>query len=52
MFYKQTHTMNTKEFARLIDGTMDECKALGIETLPEDKVHAMLGELNAQGNES
>lgn len=50
VFYKQTHTMNTKEFARLIDGTMDECKALGIETLPEDKVRAMLGEMNAQGN--
>lgn len=37
VLYKQTHVLNSKEFARLIDGTVEECKALGIETLsPED----------------
>lgn len=31
--YKQTHSLNTKEFARLLDGTISECKEQGIETL-------------------
>ena len=29
---------DTKEMGRLIDGVIDECKELGIETLPPDKV--------------
>lgn len=32
VFYKQTHTLNTKEMARLIDGVVEEAKQLGIET--------------------
>lgn len=36
--YKQTHQMNTEEFARLIDGTVQECKEMGIETLPPDEL--------------
>lgn len=31
--YKQTHVMTTKEFSRLLDGTIAECKLQGIETL-------------------
>ena len=30
--YKQTHDMDTKEMARLIDGAVSEAKELGIET--------------------
>jgi hypothetical protein len=30
--YKQTHEMDTAEMARLIDGAVQEAKALGIET--------------------
>lgn len=30
--YRGSHTYNTKEMAQLIDGTIQECKALGIET--------------------
>ena len=30
--YKQTHEMNTAEMSRLIDGTIEEARALGIET--------------------
>lgn len=29
-----SHTYNTTEMARLIDGTVEECRAAGIETLP------------------
>lgn len=32
--YKQTHTLDSVEFARLVDGVVDECKLVGIETLP------------------
>lgn len=39
--YKQTHALNSKEFARLIDGTVVECKALGIETLPPEELERM-----------
>lgn len=32
LVYKQTHLMDSKEMARLIDGAIDEAKSLGIET--------------------
>ena len=31
--YRGTHTYNSAEMAQLIDGTIEECKAQGIETL-------------------
>lgn len=31
--YRGTHTYNSAEMAQLIDGTVEECKAQGIETL-------------------
>ena len=30
--YRGSHTYNTKEMAQLIEGTIQECKAQGIET--------------------
>lgn len=37
LVYKPTHLMNTAEMARLIDGTIYECKEMGIETdTPEE----------------
>lgn len=42
-----SHSYNSKEFARLIDGTVEEAKSLGIETLPPDelkRMYAMIGE--------
>lgn len=37
ILYKPTHTLDTKEMSRLIDGTISECKELGIETeLPRE----------------
>ena len=41
LLMKQTHVMDTKEFARLIDGTVDEAKALGIETLPDEELERL-----------
>lgn len=32
LVYKETHTMDTKEMARLIDGAIEEAKELGIDT--------------------
>ena len=44
MVYKQTHTLDTAEMARLIDGAVSEAQQLGIETkTPEelDKIKAL-----------
>lgn len=35
IFYKQTHTLDSKEMAKLIDGVVNECKEVGIETLDD-----------------
>ena len=39
--YKETHTLDTKEMARLIDGTVQEAKQLGIETATPDEIARM-----------
>ncbi len=44
--YKQTHTLNSSEFARLIDGTVEECKAVGIETLPPKELERLYAQTN------
>ena len=41
LLYKHTHTMDSTEMARLIDGTVSEAKALEIETLPPDDIKAL-----------
>lgn len=41
IMYKQTHLMNTAEFARLLNGTVSECKILAIETLPQDELRLL-----------
>lgn len=40
-FYKisrGSHTYDTREMSVLIDGTVEECKDMGIETLPPEKI--------------
>lgn len=37
-----SHTYDTKEMARLIDGTVNEAKGLGIETLSPDELGRMI----------
>lgn len=41
--YYGTSVYDTKQMARLIDGLVDECKALGIETLTPQEIEIMLG---------
>ena len=40
--YRGSHTYNSKEMALLIDGTVQECKDKGIETLPPVELKRML----------
>lgn len=42
IFYKQTHTLDSAEMARLIDGTIQEAKELRIETLDEIEKKRMI----------
>ena len=35
-----SHTYDSKEMSRLIDGTVSEAKELGIETMPLDELKA------------
>lgn len=42
LFYKQTHLMNKEEMGRLIDGAVEEAKALGIETMTPDEIMRMM----------
>ena len=45
-----SHTYNTAEMARLIDGTVSEAKELGIETLPPDELMRLKERWNAREN--
>lgn len=45
-----SHTYNTAEMSRLIDGTVSEAKELGIETLSENELRRMV-ELWKNGNQ-
>lgn len=44
IFYKQTHTLDTKEMARLIDGVVSVAKELDIETLDDIKIKKLVDE--------
>ena len=41
LFMKRTHTLDSGEMARLIDGTIADCKESGIETLPPAELERM-----------
>lgn len=45
-----SHTYNSKEMARLIDGAVQDAKRLGIETLPPDEIEQMIKALEAKEN--
>lgn len=40
--YRESHTLDSKEFSILLDGTVEEAKAQGIETLPSEEMRRML----------
>lgn len=42
LFFKQTHTLTKDEMNRLIQGTVDEAKALNIETLTPQEISQMM----------
>jgi len=42
LFYKPTHELDTKEMSDLIDGVVEECKQVGIETLPPAELESMM----------
>jgi hypothetical protein len=42
LIYKETHTLDSKEMAQLIEGVIEEAKALDIETLTPDEKAKML----------
>lgn len=43
LIYKETHTLDSAEMARLIDGTIEEAKQLGIETLTPIEIENLKG---------
>lgn len=43
LFYKRTHTLDSKEMARLIDGTVYVAKDLGIETMTPEQLARLEG---------
>lgn len=42
LLYKQTHTLDSKEMARLIDGVVYEAKELGIETRTPEELASLI----------
>lgn len=41
--YRSTHTYDSREMAMLIDGTIEECKAQGIETMTPNELERLKG---------
>ncbi len=42
IFYKETHTLNSKEMSQLINGVVQECQDVGIETRPQNEINSLL----------
>lgn len=42
LFYKQTHTLDTKEMGQLINGVVQECHDVGIETKTPAEIKSLL----------
>lgn len=42
IFYKETHTLNSKEMSQLINGVVQECQDAGIETKPQEEIDSLL----------
>ena len=50
--YRGSHTYDTKEMAQLIDGTVLECKAHGIETMTPEELLRLKESWNNGGNKA
>ncbi len=44
VFYKETHTLDTKEMSQLINGVVQECQDVGIETKTKEEIESLLKE--------
>ena len=42
--YYGSSSFNTKQMSRLIDGVVQDCKACGIETKPQQEIDSLLKE--------
>ena len=42
MFYKQTHTLDSREMSQLINGVVQECQDVGIETRTPEEIKSLL----------
>ena len=42
IFYKQTHTLDSKEMSQLINGVVQECQDVGIETKTPAEIKSLL----------
>lgn len=42
LFYKRTSTLDKQEMGRLIDGTVEEARALNLETMPPQELERMM----------
>lgn len=42
IFYKETHTLNTKEMSQLINGVIQECEDAEIETKSQQEINSLL----------
>lgn len=42
IFYKETHTLDTKEMSLLINGVVQECQDVGIETKSRSEINSLL----------
>lgn len=42
IFFKQTHTLDRGEMAKLIDGAVQEAREMGIETRPDEEVERLI----------
>lgn len=48
LLYKQTHTLDTKEMSRLINGTISDAKSLNIETKTPQEIAEMKAQWEAE----
>lgn len=46
IFYKETHTLNTKEMSQLINGVVQECQDVNIETKSQKEIDSLLESWN------
>lgn len=42
LFYKRTHELNTLEFSQLLNGVVQECKDVGIQTLDDMEIQRLI----------